>query len=44
MKNYTTTQHLSFFAMLKLFGNAIKNFFTTGSNRDFERLKNYLSS
>jgi hypothetical protein len=43
MKNYTT-QQLTATSILKIFGNAIKNFFTTGSNRDFERLKNYLSS
>jgi hypothetical protein len=44
MKSYTTTQQLSFFAMLKLFGNAVKNFFQNGSNKDFERLKNFISS
>ena len=44
MKNYTTTQHLSFYAIIKAFGNAVRNFFQNGSNKDFERLKNFISS
>ena len=39
MKNYTTTPHVSLYAILKIFGNAVKNFFQNGNNKDFERLK-----
>lgn len=45
MKNYTTTaQHFSVTAIFKLLGNAVKNFFESGSNKDFKRLKNFISS
>jgi len=45
MKNYTTTtQHFSVTALFKALGNALKNFFESGSNRDFKRLKDFISS
>jgi hypothetical protein len=45
MKNTNhTAQHFSLHVILRAFGNAIKDFFTSGSNRDFERLKNFISS
>jgi hypothetical protein len=44
MKNYTTAQQFSVTAIFKALGNALKNFFESGSNRDFKRLKNFISS
>jgi hypothetical protein len=45
MKNYTTTEpHFSVTAIFKLLGNALKNFFESGSNKDFKRLKDFISS
>ncbi|MBK8519393.1 MAG: hypothetical protein WAT20_09865 [Ferruginibacter sp.] len=45
MKNYTTTtQHFSIPGIFKALGNALKNFFETGSNKDFKRLKDFISS
>lgn len=44
MKNYTTSQHFSFITIFKILGNAVKNFFESGSNRDFKRLKDFISS
>jgi hypothetical protein len=44
MKNDTTTQQFSANAFLKFLGNAIKNFFQSGNNRDFKRLKDFISS
>jgi hypothetical protein len=44
MKNYTTTQQFSAFALLKFLGNALKSLFQSGNNRDFKRLKDFISS
>jgi plasmid replication initiation protein len=44
MKNYTTTQQFSANTILKFLGNALKNFFQTGDNREFKRLKDFISS
>jgi hypothetical protein len=44
MKNYTTEQHFSVVTLFKALGNALKNFFESGSNRDFKRLKDFISS
>jgi hypothetical protein len=44
MKNNTATQQFSVNAILKFLGNAFKNFFQSGNNRDFKRLKDFISS
>lgn len=44
MKNNTTAQSFSLLAILKFIGNAIKGFFQSGDNRDFKRLKDFISS
>jgi hypothetical protein len=45
MKNYTTTaQHFSVSGIFKALGNVLKNLFESGSNRDFKRLKDFISS
>ena len=45
MKNYTTTApHFSVTGLFKALGNALKNFFESGSNKNFKRLKDFISS
>ena len=46
MKNYTTTteQQFSVAGIFKVLGNALKNLFESGSNKDFKRLKDFISS
>jgi hypothetical protein len=45
MKNYTTTtQQFSVTGLFKALGNALKNLFESGSNKDFKRLKDFISS
>jgi len=44
MKNDTTTQQFPANAFFKFLGNALRNFFISGNNRDFKRLKDFISS
>jgi hypothetical protein len=42
--NISTTKHYSFSGIFKALGNALKKLFESGNNRDFKRLKDYISS
>jgi hypothetical protein len=44
MKNNTKAQQFSVHVLLKFLGNALKKLFQNGNNRDFKRLKDYISS
>ena len=44
MKNNTPTQGISLSAVLKFLGQALKNFFQSSTNREFKRLKDFISS
>lgn len=44
MKTNTATEHFSVTAILKFLGSAFKNFFQSRDNRDFKRLKDFISS
>jgi hypothetical protein len=44
MKNNTTNQQYAVDAILKFLANAFKSLFQSGSNRDFKRLKDFISS
>lgn len=44
MKKNTPTLGFTMYDVLKFVGEAIKTLFQSNDNRDFKRLKNYLSS
>jgi hypothetical protein len=44
MKNYTTTQSITFNAVLKFLGDAFKSLFESSNNREFKRLKDFIAS
>ncbi|MEP7236413.1 MAG: hypothetical protein ABI685_01050 [Ferruginibacter sp.] len=44
MKNYTTTHNSLVFALLKFFSRALKSVFESTDNREFKRLKDFISS
>jgi len=44
MKNDITTQGLTLNAVLKFWKNVFRSVFESGNNRDFKRLKDYISS
>jgi hypothetical protein len=44
MKNNTKAQQFSVQMLLKFLGNALKSLFQNSHNRDFKRLKDYISS
>ncbi|MFM6924831.1 MAG: hypothetical protein ACKOU7_04965 [Ferruginibacter sp.] len=44
MKNHANTQQFAVNAFLKFLGNALKSLFQSGDNRDFKRLKDFISS
>jgi len=44
MKNHTTAQPFAVQAVLKFLGNALKSLFQSTHNRDFKRLKDFISS
>ena len=44
MKNNTTTQSHGINALLKFFGQVFKSLFESTGNREFKRLKDFISS
>ncbi len=44
MLTTTTKQSSGFGLFLKFLAQVLKNFFTAGNNREFERLKDYIAS
>ena len=44
MKNYTTTQPTTLNAVLRFFGQAFKSLFESNHNREFKRLKDFITS
>jgi hypothetical protein len=44
MKNNTPTQSISLSAVLKFLGQALKSIFQSSTNREFKRLKDFISS
>jgi hypothetical protein len=44
MKNIQSSQPTAFSALLKSLGTVINSFFQSGSNREFRRLKDFITS
>jgi len=44
MKNHTSTQSSALNAVLKFFGQAFKSLFESSHNREFKRLKDFITS
>jgi hypothetical protein len=44
MKNHATTQPFAVGTFFKFLGNALKSLFQSANNRDFKRLKDFISS